>query len=90
MKSLLILCTGLLSGCEFTHKIDRRDLSPMGGDPVKTGRFELKQLGEMRRDQYLLDTATGRVWQPVCTELTKDGIGCEGEKLFKELTVESR
>lgn len=30
------------------------------------GRFELVQLGEMRADQFLLDTKTGRVWKRLC------------------------
>jgi hypothetical protein len=31
-----------------------------------TGRFQLIQLSDARRDQYLLDTETGRVWQRTC------------------------
>lgn len=30
------------------------------------GRFQLIQLSEMRRDQFLLDTATGKIWNKVC------------------------
>lgn len=32
----------------------------------ENGRFQLVQLGSMRRDQYLIDTATGKLWQPTC------------------------
>ena len=28
-----------------------------------TGRFVIHQLGDARRDQYVLDTRTGRIWQ---------------------------
>ena len=30
------------------------------------GRFQLVQLGSMRRDQFLLDTHTGKIWRSVC------------------------
>lgn len=30
------------------------------------GRFQLIQLSSARRDQYLLDTQTGRMWSPTC------------------------
>lgn len=30
------------------------------------GRFQLIQLSDARRDQYLLDTQTGKMWNPSC------------------------
>jgi hypothetical protein len=30
------------------------------------GRFQLIQLSDFRRDQYLLDTQTGKMWTKVC------------------------
>lgn len=39
---------------------------------VKDGRYQLVQLGSARRDQYLLDTATGKVWQRLCLVPVKD------------------
>lgn len=35
---------------------------------VDGGRFVFGQISEMRRDQYLLDTQTGQVWQVLETE----------------------
>jgi len=32
------------------------------------GRFVFGQISEYRRDQYMLDTATGRLWQKVCAQ----------------------
>lgn len=32
------------------------------------GRFQLVQLGEMRRDQFLLDAETGRIWRASCIQ----------------------
>lgn len=31
-------------------------------DVSESGRFVLKQISSMRRDQYMIDTKTGRVW----------------------------
>lgn len=31
-------------------------------------RYVFGQISEYRRDQYLLDTKTGRLWQKVCTK----------------------
>lgn len=36
------------------------------------GRYVFGQISAMRRDQYLLDTQTGRVWQLVCAEKDKN------------------
>lgn len=36
------------------------------------GRFVFGQVSEARRDQYLLDTQTGRMWRPVCVVKDKD------------------
>jgi len=35
------------------------------------GRYQFVQVSEFRRDQYLIDTETGRVWQMVCAEANK-------------------
>ena len=32
------------------------------------GRFVFGQISDYRRDQYMLDTATGRLWQKVCAK----------------------
>jgi hypothetical protein len=36
------------------------------GNRTPSGRFQLIQLSDMRRDQFLLDSQTGKVWQRVC------------------------
>lgn len=41
------------------------------------GRFQLIQLSEFRRDQFLVDTQTGKLWQKVCVIV--DGEKCIGE-----------
>lgn len=46
---------------------------------TEVGRYQLLQLGSMRRDQFLLDTATGKLWSSVCGYKKKgsDGPDCE-------------
>jgi hypothetical protein len=40
---------------------------PITQNPEKeVGRYQLLQLGSMRRDQFMVDTKTGRVWTIVC------------------------
>lgn len=39
------------------------------------GRYQLIQLSNMRRDQYMLDTHTGKIWSKVCLV----GAGSNGE-----------
>lgn len=49
--------------------------------------FQLIQLGEMNRSQFLLDKKTGRVWQHVCDgEVDKIG-GCDGIMVWSEMYI---
>ncbi len=49
--------------------------------------FQLIQLGEMARNQFLLDRETGRVWQKVCDGENK-GVGeCDGILVWDEMYV---
>ncbi len=49
------------------------------------GRFQLVQISEYRRDQYLVDTQTGRVWVQVCSK--SEGEQCVSS-VFQEVPVE--
>jgi hypothetical protein len=40
------------------------------------GRFVLKQISDFRRDQYMIDTATGRLWVLSCEKEVKDNSDC--------------
>ena len=47
--------------------------------------YRLVQLGEYRRDQFLLDQSTGRIWVRVCSgELTDEGRRCDGMMIWDE------
>lgn len=45
-----------------------------------TGRFVFGQISEYRRDQYMLDTQTGRLWQIVTRKMKNpDGSEVQGD-----------
>jgi hypothetical protein len=85
MKSIYLclpLSIFLLCSCDF-HKSSPEDLTAKS-----VGRYQLVQLGQMRRDQFLIDTATGRVWNNVCEYNSKphDGSNCD-INVYREITV---
>jgi len=42
---------------------------------MHSGRFQLVQLSNFRRDQFMIDTQTGKVWSNGC--LATDGDNCQ-------------
>ncbi|MFV3409695.1 hypothetical protein ACNH6C_13870 [Bdellovibrio bacteriovorus] len=40
------------------------------------GRFQIIQLSDFRRDQYLIDTQTGKMWQKSCLIAGPDNTEC--------------
>lgn len=48
--------------------------------------YQLVQLGDSRKDQYLLDKRTGRTWSSVCVGGSQ-GFNCDGEMLWDEQLV---
>lgn len=40
------------------------------------GRFQLIQLSDARRDQFLLDTESGKLWTSVCALTSENGNDC--------------
>lgn len=47
--------------------------------------FQLIQLGEMARDQFLLDKETGRIWRKVCDGDNKVVGVCDGVLVWEEM-----
>ena len=43
----------------------------------QSGRFVYGQVSTFRRDQFMLDTQTGRMWQLQCLETGNDPAGCK-------------
>jgi hypothetical protein len=48
--------------------------------------YQILQLGEFRRDQFLIDKKTGRIWHSVCVGELK-GMECEGSLMWQEQSV---
>jgi len=53
----------------YTDENGKISITPNPSD-VKNyiGRYKLKQISEYRRDQYLIDTETGKIWNVVSSE----------------------
>lgn len=73
MKLAVIFSLVLICGCSKNYDISKTNPEKPG---IQPGRYQLVQLGQMRRDQYLLDTATGRLWTVVCGA-GAHGVDCE-------------
>ena len=52
------------------------------------GRFVLGQISSMRRDQFMVDTQTGRLWTIVCTKTGPAG-DCTSQALQPVMYVDS-
>jgi hypothetical protein len=72
----LIFSIILFSACEKAQKEPKND------------RFKLMQISDFRRDQYLLDSATGRLWVKVCSDVGKDGM-CAGVSYWQRELVQN-
>lgn len=55
--------------------------------PATKQGFQLIQLGEMRRDQFLVDRDSGRIWQSVCSGKVS-GAECGGMEIWDEMYVD--
>lgn len=74
MKAILALA--ILFAC--TAASAQTASSPPGSVlSASGGRFVFGQISEYRRDQYLLDTHTGRVWQVACQKKDENTKQCE-------------
>lgn len=49
--------------------------------------FQVTQLGDMARNQFLVDKQTGRVWQKVCGGEVKGMGDCDGVLVWEEMYV---
>lgn len=45
------------------------------------GRYVFGQVSKARRDQFMLDTQTGRLWTMVCLKIGKESGQCDVESL---------
>ncbi len=76
--------TALSAGTSKTSAQDQGSRSEASA--TRTPDFELVQLGTFRRDQFLIDRRSGRVWQSVCTGKSS-GPDCNGLMIWHEMSV---
>lgn len=60
MKKTLLLAMILLSSASLANETKKFPKGSSGG------RFQIVQISDYRRDQYLIDTETGNIWSMVC------------------------
>ena len=65
MRKLLL--TAALALCGADNAV-AGDGWPAGVLSAPTGRYVFGQINQMARDQYMLDTQTGRLWRIMCAE----------------------
>jgi hypothetical protein len=71
---LLITCCGAL--LLISPSTARDSLAPDAHQSVlasANGRYVFGQISEMRRDQFMLDTQTGRLWQLMLVSTNEEG-----------------
>lgn len=57
-----------LFGCQNKTSFDmEKYLRENTTAPELSGRFQLQQLGSFRRDQFIIDTVTGKLWRAFCS-----------------------
>ena len=61
--------------------------APIQTPTKETHDFQLVQLGTFRRDQFLFDKSTGRVWQSTCAGEVS-GPDCQGMLIWDEMYVD--
>jgi hypothetical protein len=89
----LFLIAGAI--CFFSYSFYLRTISYIAGQDVERintmasgdeHNYKLIQLGDMRRDQFLLDEKTGRVWGKTCYGEV-EGVDCKGTLFWQEMDV---
>lgn len=79
--SLLMALVSIAVGCSKVEQpIETKDLVK----DQKHARFELIQLGTMRRDQFLLDKETGQIWVNTCLVGAHTGPDCDYSAWLKQ------
>jgi hypothetical protein len=79
MKRILLLGASVLVSSGWSHAADAVKITPPQSKVLSSQeanqRYVFGQISEYRRDQYLLDTKTGRLWQKVCAKSGDKGSG---------------
>lgn len=77
-KSLCFILLAAMSGSVIAQSPAPSPVNPMLGSPG--GRFVFGQISDARRDQFMVDTQTGRLWQVVCVDSKAEGTSFQCNK----------
>jgi hypothetical protein len=87
---LLLGLAGLLAAASMFLRVVAESEQQTRAYPTEASPkhdFQLIQLGQFRRDQFLVDKASGRVWQSVCSG-NVNGADCDGMLIWDEMYVD--
>lgn len=86
--SLLLAASvaGILPSQSRTGEPQPQKEATATSDQPSPSEFALVQLGEFRRDQFLIDRRFGRVWGKVCSGEVS-GPNCKGMEMWDEMFV---
>lgn len=73
MKKLLAILASSLLATAYAADVQ----NPSSVLSASGGRYVFGQISQYRRDQYMLDTQTGRLWVSVCLKGGDQVTGCE-------------
>ncbi len=75
MRRHIALCVLLFCGVStaLAQESGKPSPTPQKTLSLENGRFVFGQISEYRRDQYVLDTKTGRLWQKVVAKVGEAG-----------------
>lgn len=79
IRTFQIIIIGLLAIIISQQYILSNVLQKNGKSEI--GRYHFSQLSTMRRDQFMLDTETGRIWMRVCASPGKGMGECNLDRL---------
>ena len=80
-KIIMVCCTVAAFAHGASYAADPVKVTPPQNKTLSSegGRFVFGQISEFRRDQYMLDTRTGRLWRAMLRSLNPDGTPAPGE-----------
>ena len=78
LNARYMLFSVIVVGCASVYNVFQSE--GLAGHREK-GRYQLVQLSDMRRDQFMVDTQTGRLWEVVCVKPGQNVGECDERKL---------
>ena len=75
----LVLFILFLNACTKKSIFGNADINPttIQMPKAQVGRYQIVQLGQMRMDQFLLDTETGNIWRATCVTKQRQNGQCD-------------